>query len=261
MDERWLPVVGFDGYYEVSNYGRVRSLDRSVLSRRKTGEYWYAVKGRELSQTVMPDGRMIVSLSRDGKTRLGRVSVLVLEAFVGPRPPGMQGCHWDDDPSNNHLSNLRWGTPKQNAADRVRNGHHHPSCRTKCPREHDLFPPNLVPNRSARGCLACALTHSWARKRGIPTSDPRWVAESDRRYAEIMSGCRPQNLKDRTHCPRTHELRAPNLVASRSTRDCLACGRTNSWGRKRGIPVTDPRWIAEADRRYAEIMQLTASAA
>lgn len=47
-----------------------------------------------------------------------RVSVLVLEAFVGPRPSGMQACHNDSDKDNNRLDNLRWDTPKGNIADR-----------------------------------------------------------------------------------------------------------------------------------------------
>jgi hypothetical protein len=47
---------------------------------------------------------------------------LVLEAFVGPRPKGMECCHWDDDATNNRLSNLRWGTRLDNMQDRIRNG-------------------------------------------------------------------------------------------------------------------------------------------
>lgn len=47
---------------------------------------------------------------------------LVLEAFVGPRPKGKEACHWDDDPSNNKLSNLRWGTKQENTEDLLRNG-------------------------------------------------------------------------------------------------------------------------------------------
>jgi hypothetical protein len=47
---------------------------------------------------------------------------LILQAFVGPCPEGMQCCHWDGDKSNCAVSNLRWDTPKANAADRVRHG-------------------------------------------------------------------------------------------------------------------------------------------
>jgi hypothetical protein len=54
--------------------------------------------------------------------RFVHVHRLVLETFVGPCPPGMECCHEDDDRGNNVLSNLRWDTPKANAADRERNG-------------------------------------------------------------------------------------------------------------------------------------------
>lgn len=48
---------------------------------------------------------------------------LMLENFVSPRPQGMVACHKDDNPSNNHIENLYWGTPKQNLADRRKNSH------------------------------------------------------------------------------------------------------------------------------------------
>lgn len=50
------------------------------------------------------------------------VHQFVAECFLGPRPPGMECCHNDDDPMNNHVSNLRWDTPESNRADAVRNG-------------------------------------------------------------------------------------------------------------------------------------------
>lgn len=56
----------------------------------------------------------------------GQICHLVLLAFVGPCPNGMECCHWDDDPSNNVLSNLRWGTKEDNARDAIRNGKHVP---------------------------------------------------------------------------------------------------------------------------------------
>ncbi len=108
-------------------------------------------------------------------------------------------------------------------------------------------------NRRGRSCLACARTHGWAESRGVHWQDPRWAAEADRRYAEILAGVEPDDPRLRKRCPREHELRAPNL-ANRPARECLACARTNSWGRRRGIPNDDPQWIAEADRKYAAIM-------
>jgi hypothetical protein len=65
----------------------------------------------------------MVSLSRGarGTTKTRLVHHLVLEAFVGPRPDGQVGCHFDDDPRNNRVENLRWDTSSANALDRVRN--------------------------------------------------------------------------------------------------------------------------------------------
>lgn len=125
--ERWLPVVGYEGQYEVSDHGRVRSLDRVVMQRKKRGavvsqRYQGALK-RQLA--IFQEGRlarMTVNLSQGGQKKVWSVHCLVLKAFVGPRPDGMEGCHWDGNPANNRLSNLRWDTPAGNLADAMRHG-------------------------------------------------------------------------------------------------------------------------------------------
>lgn len=77
----WLPVIDFEGYYEVSGSGLVRSITRKGAGRR-------GVKGRVLKQTPDDAGYMKVNLSKDGKTVTRRVHQLVLEAFDKPCPPG-----------------------------------------------------------------------------------------------------------------------------------------------------------------------------
>lgn len=100
--------------YQVSDMGQVRSLRR-------------VVKGRTYPQTVLkqsPDssGYPKVSLARDDGEKVTRnVHTLVLEAFRGPCPPGMEACHEDDDPTDNRLEKLRWDWPEGNLADRKRN--------------------------------------------------------------------------------------------------------------------------------------------
>jgi hypothetical protein len=246
--EEWLPVVGYEGFYEVSDHGRVRSLDR--VSTYRTGVV-HRLTGRVLKPTTS-SGRPVVVFSVGGIKQLRQVGVTVLEAFVGPRPPGLHCCHWDDDPMNNVPGNLRWDTPTGNAADRLRNGRGQ-ATKTVCPRGHSLFPPNLVsgPNR---GCAACASTRGWAVSNGVSIDDPRWLAEADRRYDAIMDGTRPVPYAKRTHCPRGHELRRPNLVKKSKVRLCLACTNTTKWGDYHGVHRSDPRWIAEADQRYGYIM-------
>lgn len=111
--ERWLPVVGYDGRYEVSDMGRVRST-RGLF-------------GPRLLQGTRRGGRYRrVCLTKDGKQRTPNVHGLVLTAFVGPRPPSMQGCHYDGDFDNNRLTNLRWGTPSENTRDKLRHNRHDP---------------------------------------------------------------------------------------------------------------------------------------
>ena len=148
MTEEWRPVVGYEGFYEVSDQGRVRRVAAGQGS----------VAGRILRPSSDPKGRQQVTLSGGGVARRRRVHHLVLEAFVGPRPDGMVACHWDDNPRNNALANLRWGTLADNAADALRNQRSFQANKTHCPRGHKLDHPNLVAHQWARGvrhCLAC----------------------------------------------------------------------------------------------------------
>lgn len=207
-------------------------------------------------QLNMSNGRPMVALSVNGKARRTGVGPLVLEAFVGPRPPGMDCCHWDDVPTNNVLGNLRWATPAANTADKLRNGHDWHATKTACPRGHGLFPPNLFAGaENGRSCVACSNAHSWARQNGVSADDPRLAAWADQRYATLLAGLPGGHNRDKTTCKRSHELRGPNLVLLASgSRTCLACGRTASWARYHGISRDDPRWRFDADGRYAEIM-------
>jgi hypothetical protein len=116
--EQWKPVVGYEGVYEVSDLGRVRSLDRWVRvgsGRRRTGVRYF---------TPSPTGKnkkyKRVLLRNPDKNR--PVHQLVLEAFVGPRPKDCEVRHLDGNPSNNRLDNLDWGTKAENEADKIKHG-------------------------------------------------------------------------------------------------------------------------------------------
>lgn len=132
--EIWKPVVGHEGAYEVSNLGRVRSIDR-VVKRKHWDRYSgtmmlvdYTYCGRVLRPGDRQAGHVSVAI---GKGNSRDVHLLVLEAFVGPCPEGHEACHHDDNPVNNVVWNLRWGTRSSNLLDAVRNGkrpvgeHHH----------------------------------------------------------------------------------------------------------------------------------------
>lgn len=120
ISEIWKPVAGHDGY-EVSNLGRVRSLDRIIkrrASRAQPNGAMVHLKGKPISPGVSSSGHLLVMLGR-GAPRL--IHRLVLEAFIGPCPDGMEALHFDDVKSHNHLGNLRWGTRSENLKDMYRN--------------------------------------------------------------------------------------------------------------------------------------------
>lgn len=180
MTERWLPVVGWEGLYEVSDQGRVRSLPREVNNRWGTT---CRRSGRLLAPVARKDGYLHVTLYDSGKQRHRPIHVLVLEAFVGPRPDGHVACHWDGDRRNASLGNLRWDTPAANSADMIRHGTVPGRSKTHCPRNHLLVEPNLVRSNLKLGWRMCRACHQ-AHQR--PALDMQ--AESDRRYALIMGG-------------------------------------------------------------------------
>ncbi|WP_430393757.1 NUMOD4 motif-containing HNH endonuclease [Brevibacterium paucivorans] len=103
--EKWLPVPGHENDYMVSDHGRI----------------WSHARGRVLRPTKRArGGHLVVTL----KGRQWRVHRVVMLAFIGPPPEGMEVCHQDGDPENNHLSNLRYDTHAANVNDRRRHGTH-----------------------------------------------------------------------------------------------------------------------------------------
>lgn len=119
--EQWRPVTGYEGHYEVSDLGRVRSLDRQGF--RSDGRP-RRDKGRVLKTPPDRYGYPVVNLSLAGRVKMHRVHQLTARAFLGDPEPGYEVCHEDADRSNGKLSNLRWGTRSDNMYDRVRHGNH-----------------------------------------------------------------------------------------------------------------------------------------
>lgn len=114
---RWRSIEGWEGLYEVSDHGDVRSLDRLVMTRRGGRVF----RGKVLKQHRVEGGYFHVALS-DGKGLSVNTHVLVAAAFVGPCPDGMEVCHKDGTRTNNYYKNLRYGTRKSNAEDRKLHG-------------------------------------------------------------------------------------------------------------------------------------------
>lgn len=154
IDERWLPVVGYEGAYEVSDQGRVRSLDRWLAYRHTRRLH----RGRVLSPGRRSSGHLVVSLHKKTASRSHYVHQLVLRAFAGPRPSGQEVRHLDGVPTNNRLGNLVYGTRTENKYDEVRHGVHGQASKTHCPKGHAYDELNTYspPSRpTARNCRTC----------------------------------------------------------------------------------------------------------
>lgn len=110
-DDRWLPVPGYEGHYEVSESGLVKSLARTV--RRKKGAY--RVSEKLLSPASLRTGHKMVRLCNGGNCRNEWVHRLVAKAFIQEVEGKPWINHKDGDPTNNHFSNLEWCTASENA--------------------------------------------------------------------------------------------------------------------------------------------------
>ncbi|MGJ5667773.1 NUMOD4 motif-containing HNH endonuclease [Rhodococcus aetherivorans] len=185
--EEWRPVIGWEGYYEVSSDGLVRSIERTIQ---------YA-DGRSRvypSRIISPrdggrSGHLIVSLSKNLYRRHFRVHTLVAEAFIGPRPAGTECCHNNGIASDNRVENLRWDTHTENMRDTVRHGIHNHARKTHCKRGHELREPNLTAfsaKRGIRACLACARARAYLQHHKLDLSHFPRVSNSY--YQSIIQG-------------------------------------------------------------------------
>jgi hypothetical protein len=112
--ERWLPVPGYEGFYDASSLGRIRSI------RHMTSRGWRG--GQILKQFTDSDGYYRVNLSRLGVVRSIPVHILVLLAFAGPPGPGQEARHGPAGKLVNAITNLSWGTKLEQAEDKRRDG-------------------------------------------------------------------------------------------------------------------------------------------
>lgn len=118
--EEWRAIPDWEGFYEVSDSGRVRSVDR-VVPYGRSGRTRY--KGRVL-KPGWSTGYAAVNLVETGRGNHDYLYVhdLVLLAFVGPKPEGQEVCHGPAGQVDNSLVNLRYDTRRENALDRHRWG-------------------------------------------------------------------------------------------------------------------------------------------
>ena len=120
MTEKWLPVVGYEHLYDVSDLGRIRSCERAVVC--DDGRSWVRPV-KILSPYLDGHGYRIARFSVYGNMERKSAAAVVLEAFVGPRPHGYVVCHGPNGKHDDSLDNLSWGTWSKNmGADRIRDG-------------------------------------------------------------------------------------------------------------------------------------------
>ena len=119
MEEIWKDVPGYEGFYEVSNTGKVKSLNHI----RKNGFGKYLMKGRELKQNFGNSGYLQVCLSKLGKTKIIMVHRLVAKTFVEKKSDDCIAVnHKDGNKANNYASNLEWVTYSENQKHAYKNG-------------------------------------------------------------------------------------------------------------------------------------------
>ncbi len=118
MTEIWKSISGTHGHYEVSDLGRVRSIDR-MISHARHGKYVF-YQGKVLAtERKRAKAYQIAVLRVDGKSITKTVHRLVAETFISNPKGYPMVLHRDDDPDNNIVRNLRWGTASDNMRDRT----------------------------------------------------------------------------------------------------------------------------------------------
>lgn len=116
--EEWRDIPGYEGHYQASSWGRVRSLERiealpNGSTRKRNGRILKATHGAHYA---------MYTPSKDGVVRSVSGHRLVMLAFVGLPDAGEVVCHYDGNGHNNHIENLRYGTVRDNEDDKVRHG-------------------------------------------------------------------------------------------------------------------------------------------
>ena len=142
----WKPIPSFEGLYEVSDAGQVKSLSRVET----TSAGWTRTKNEKLLKQFSDRyGRLYVDVCSRYKRHRWYIHRLVLTAFCGPCPEGMEACHNDGNQTNNCLSNLRWDTHVSNLSDKINHGTH---IKGEAHKKSKLKPADIYKIRELRNC-------------------------------------------------------------------------------------------------------------
>lgn len=201
--EKWLPVVGYEDRYLVSDQGNLWAIETTHSWNNQYGKVCRRPrKAGPLKASNNRDGYHVVTLGKEGARRQWRVHRLVLIAFVGQCPNGMEARHLNGNPTDNRLENLVWGTPSANGYDKVRHGTHAKTARKTCPRLHPLAGANLEPaalrtgHRACRSCSLARLKIAGPVKVGAHIDQDLLKLIADKYYEQLMSGWQPSRKPD-----------------------------------------------------------------
>lgn len=171
MTEVWKDIPGYEGRYQVSDQGRVRSVDRlTSVNSGKDGRKSYTRK--EKGKLLVPTGERYLGVCLGRYPTKQNVHNLVMLAFVGPCPEGQEVCHNNGNAFDNRLCNLRYDSRSENVRDQVR----HRGRKITLNDVNDIIKAraNGVPCRTlakkyglseAYVChIGCGRTHKWSRK-------------------------------------------------------------------------------------------------
>lgn len=176
-EERWAPVNDYEGLYEVSTLGRVRSLIRIGRGKRKT------YGGRILKQYINPLNRYAYMTLCDDiggrRRRLVRVHVVVARVFLGVPPEGYEVRHGNGIRHDNHLTNLSYSTHQDNCADKIlhgtsQRGESHPSSKLS-----DAEAEEIIEQYKSGDMTQNEL----AKKYGVSQSSISWIVKGKRKIA------------------------------------------------------------------------------
>lgn len=168
----WKTIPGTDGIYQASSDGRVRSLGHQTIKGYR--------KGVVLKQQIgSGNGYPIVRIRIDGRGQQTRtVHSLVMLAFVGPRPEGMEVRHLDGDRRNASADNLVYGTSSENNYDTVAHGRNAQARKVECLRGHPFTDENTYVTKDGRRCCrTCGQIRdrAYRMRKAAPALDGRSV--------------------------------------------------------------------------------------
>lgn len=161
--EHWRPIKGYEGHYEVSDQGRVRSTDAIFI--RKNGTQ-FTRRGMVLKPSRAKAGYLTVNMRLFGERSIHTIHRLVATAFIGEIPEGMDVCHNNGIRDDNRLENLRIDTRAGNMKDRIAHGTAYAKvCRKGL---HPMEEGNITINGGRRYCTEClkaARAREYAKRR------------------------------------------------------------------------------------------------